>query len=405
MRNIIIILVILITSKSIAQDLRQIQVGKYKEYFEIPALENFSILGDWKIIHREWVKNCQQEIMIGDTLFIDPHVKIMNDYMHLDECIKIEKSSIFTYSSLFPVQYPYIRFRKGYWSINEFVKFDWGNECIGDYFLNKFGNKQLVVEGHCYFDNPTLKIDTIYNKYMPNYTAPHDGISFVNFFVLNNDLIMTVKAGSIIYLKRDKKLASYKKDGDGNRIVQGNGRNLNFSILLNDFNNDAGQYLKLTYSSNLKLNDKKAFQVKKYITHYCDNFNKEISPKTENIYFNSYIDKNKQLIKPSPSIIEHDTIVYIPFKILTGKIADISISNNYLQNQDFWTIKFINKSVIEKKVKINNTKLYNGEFVATQELLKKYEIVKIIDTLGDWCLIEYKSEIIPFRWIKSSDIQ
>ncbi|WP_337045425.1 hypothetical protein [Emticicia sp. 17c] len=403
MKKIIICLLMGVSFNLYSQNIKEIKFGKYIEPIKVLKPEEFSIEGTWEIVHREWEFDCEKEYKIGDTLDYDPPYSIMQDYMHLGELVHFDKNSIRTYSSIMATQSPFIRFRKGYWNLQEYAYYVSGpKECKGQYYLNRFGEKQLVIEADCFFRSNELILETVNSKSWGTYRQPKEGMSSYYYFVLNEDLMVRLTSFSIIYLKRSNKPLHFPIDKDNYYVITGNGRDIGFDLNIanNEFKPD--NYMKIVYPENLVKKDSKPFTIDNYTKFSCENLERGL-PDLKLIYGNTFVGKDGKTYGSAPDVTESGNRIYIPFKELNKNILDIFIKKR-VKKHELWQLRY---KVLKPVLKRINKKTYiykepNNE--KTIMYLIKGDKTKVIDEEKDWYYIEFNGEKMIRGWIKKSDV-
>lgn len=387
-----------------SQKISQITFGNYTESISILKPEEFNIEGTWEVIHREWEFDCEREYKLGDTLGNYSPPYIMQDYMHLGELIHFDKTSIRTCSSIFSSQEPFIRFRKGYWNLQEYMYYTTGfKECKGQYYLNRFGEKQLVVEANCSFRNREFSLDTLKGYDFRIHTRPKDGMSLYYFFVLNENLIVKVTSYSIVYLKRSKQSLHFPINKEGYYVITGTGGNIGFDLEISSLDFKPDNYIKIVCSSNMLYN-KKPLTIRNYTKFYCENF-EHSTINQQFIYGDSFTWKQDgQQYSTAPYVSESGNRIYIPFNKLNRNILDISKRKN-IKAFELWFIYYKILKPFYRQIKKNTNIHYEPNKGKTSILLFKGTPAKILDEESEYYYIEYGEKERNRGWILKSDVE
>lgn len=384
------IIFIMISKKSNAQTF---ELNGNMEKVEILKPEEFNLFDTWEIVYREWCEDCKKPIKKGELIFDGR--PITNFDLHLGEQIKFTPISVYSNSNIVDFNLPFTKYRiNGYWSIQEHQNFELAQECLGNYFKDKFGNKQLVVEIGCGDNTQPFIIDTVKSIYTPSYTIPNN-FNSQKIYVINRDLMILPDNGELTYFKRTNKMFEIPKDENGMRYIIGNFRNGTKDIRLDELTDQNKYTFKINLSNNIDPKNAKAFF---YQDYYCKDFKEVNTPfptivkeiRKDNYYF---VNNTYYFELPKTQI----PLFYVSFSMKNRQIKDPT---------DKWEIKYDTYKIHNAIIKNNKAFLYNLPKKETK--LKTYLIkndnVTILDKEGIFYLIHYEASK-TIAWIKKSDIE
>lgn len=364
---------------SINSNAQSFELNGKMEKVEILKPEEFNLFDTWEIVYREWCDDCIKAIKKGELIF-DAR-PLTNFDLHLGEQIKFTPISVYSNSNIVDLNLPFTKYRiKGYWSIQEHQNFDLAQECLGTYFKDKFGNKQLVVEIGCGDNSQPFIIDTVKSVYTPSYTIPSN-FNSQKIYVINRNLMILPDNGELTYFKRTNKTFEIPKDENGMKYIIGNFRNGTKDIRLDELTDQNKYTLKINLSNNI---DPKNAQAIFYKDYYCQDF-KEVSTPFPIIM--------KEIRKDNFYVMNNTYYIELPKTQIPLFYVSFSLKNKQIKDPtDKWEIKYdtykINNAVI-KNFKSYLYNLPNKETKLKTYLIKK-DKVTILDKEGDFYLIHYE---------------